>query len=134
MNEIETQDWIKQCEGIKLQPYTDTTGHLTIGWGRNLDRGIRIDEAQLMFQNDFKETIQNLELFDWYKGQPENVQSALINMCFNMGISNLLKFREMIQALVNKDYTKASLEALNSTWAKQVGQRGKDVALMMRQG
>ena len=37
-------------------------------------------------------------------------------------------------ALTAKDYTKASIEALDSKWATQVGQRAKDVALMMRQG
>ena len=52
-----TQQWIKICEGTQLEPYLDTVGKLTIGIGRNLsDCGIRLDEAELMFQNDLAQT------------------------------------------------------------------------------
>jgi len=129
-----TQLWIKQCEGLKLETYIDTTGHLTVGWGRNLQNGIRLDEAELMFQNDLKQTIEELEGCAWYLIQPINVKNALINMNFNLGITRLNGFKKMIAALEKKDYTIASIEALDSLWAKQVGQRAKDVALMIRQG
>jgi hypothetical protein len=39
----------------------------------------------------------------------------------------------MIAALMNHDFNKASIAALNSEWAIEVGERAKDVALMMRQ-
>ncbi|HEX4373882.1 MAG TPA: hypothetical protein VHZ50_11320, partial [Puia sp.] len=52
---------IKQ-EGIRLFPYTDTTGHLTIGVGRNLvDTGIRNDEALYMLDNDIEYFNEKLE-------------------------------------------------------------------------
>jgi lysozyme len=127
--------WLKKCEGYNPKPYLDTVGKLTIGWGRCLDSvGISIDEAQLMLDNDIKTATKELEKHSWYLTQPENVKTALINMCFNMGISRLLGFKRMIAALISKDYTKASLEALNSKWANQVGDRARDVALMIRQG
>ncbi len=128
------QLWIKKCEDLKLHPYLDTTGHVTIGYGRNLDNGISSDEAELMFQNDLKRTLSELDLCDWYVNQPEHVKNALINMNFNLGLPKLLEFTGMINALKDKNYTLAAQEALNSLWAKQVGQRAKDVALMMRQG
>lgn len=130
----DVQLWIKKCEGLNLETYIDTTGHLTIGWGRNLKNGIRLDEAELMFQNDLKQTIQELDAQEWFGNLPDNVQSALINMNFNLGITKLLGFRKMVAALQKKDYTTAAMEALDSLWAKQVGQRAKDVALMIRQG
>jgi lysozyme len=130
----EAKDWIKKCEGLKLDTYIDTTGNLTIGWGRNLKNGINLDEAELMFENDFNRTIEELQHYDWYVNQPEGVQQALINMNFNLGINRLLGFNKMIAALLEKDYTKAASEALNSTWSRQVQQRAKDIALMISEG
>ncbi len=134
MVDHKTQAWIKHCEGLRLMSYVDTNGHITIAWGRNLENGIGVDEAELMFQNDLKHTVNELEQHDWYLMQSENVKNALINMNFNLGIHKLLEFKEMIQALEKKDYTLASTYALKSLWAKQVGDRAKDIALMIRQG
>jgi lysozyme len=128
------QEWIKNCEALKLIPYVDTTGNLSVGWGRNLRDGIRIDEAELMFQNDFKQTVGELEPLSWYSIQPQGVKNALINMNFNLGITDLLEFKEMIAALESKNYPAAASAALNSLWAKQVGERAKDIAVMISEG
>ena len=58
-------------------------------------------------------------------------QGVLIEMCFNMGIYNLLKFEKMIRALRLEDYKSASLQMLDSKWAKQVGQRAHRLAVIM---
>jgi lysozyme len=127
--------WIKQCEGLNLNLYPDSLGITSIGWGRNIQgNGITIDEAQLMFDNDFNRSVQELEQYAWYQVQSTNVKKALINMNFNLGIHRLTQFTKMITALINRDYTQASIEALDSKWAKQVGKRAKDIAVMIRQG
>jgi lysozyme len=127
--------WLKKCEGFRSHPYLDTKKIVTIGYGRNLDdNGINEAEADFLLQNDIKTAKAELATFAWYSDKPDHVQLALINMAFNMGIPRLLEFHAMIAALVKKDYTQAALEALNSEWAKEVGQRAKDVALMMREG
>lgn len=129
------KDWIKKHEAFKSHPYLDIAEKWTIGWGRNIeDNGISQEEGNLLFDNDFARCQKELSQFTWYINQPENVQDAIMNMCFNMGIRRLLGFKRMIMALTEKDYTKAAIEALDSKWARQVGQRAKDVALMMRQG
>jgi lysozyme len=129
------KNWIKFHEGCKLRPYKDTVNKITIGYGRNLqDNGISIQEAELLFDNDYNRCLKDLSQFDWYTDQPEHVQNALMNMCFNLGINKLLRFKRMIVALKEKDYTNAAIEALDSDWAKQVKSRARDVALMMRQG
>lgn len=110
-------------------------GKVTIGYGRNIDdNGISPQEGNFLFDNDFDRCQRELSLFPWYANQPQNVQDALMNMCFNLGITRLLGFKKMIAALIDKDYTTAAMEALDSKWAKQVGQRAKDVAVMIRQG
>lgn len=118
-----------------MHPYLDTEGVLTIGWGRNLyDNGISQKEADYLFDNDFDNCQRELAKCSWYSSQPEGVQAALMNMCFNLGLPRLKGFKLMIAALEEKNYTLAAQEALNSKWAKQVGQRAKDVAVMLREG
>jgi len=51
-----------------------------------------------------------------------------------LGLSRLLKFKRMIAALEREDYTNAAKEALDSRWAEQVGNRAKDIAVMIRVG
>lgn len=129
------KDWIKKHEGFRSHLYSDSVGKTTIGYGRNIeDNGISKSEANFMFDNDIARCQSDLISFTWYTNQPTNIQNALMNMCFNMGIRRLLTFKKMIAAIESRDYTKASMEALNSLWAEQVGQRAKDVALMIRQG
>jgi len=129
------KDWIKQCEGFRSHPYLDTVGKVTIGFGRNIDDlGISMDEAEFMLDNDIARCKHQLETYPWYVKQPPCVKDALVNMCFNVGITRLLGFHNMIKALMVYDYTTAAQEALNSKWASQVGQRAKDVALMIREG
>lgn len=118
-----------------MHPYIDTVGKLTIGYGRNLDdNGISKKEADYLFDNDFDNCERELSQYSWYANQPASVQAALINMCFNLGLPRLLGFKRMIAALKANNRTLAAQEALNSKWATQVGQRAKDVAVMLREG
>lgn len=124
--------WIKSYEGFDDKPYVDSVGKLTIGYGRNLeDNGITPAEADFLFNNDLDRTIRELQEYPWYLAAPESCQNGLINMCFNLGITKLLTFKAMISCLIEKDYRKAAMEALNSKWAYQVGKRAKDIALMI---
>lgn len=127
--------WLIGHEDNKLFPYTDIVAKLSIGVGRNLtDNGISNAESMFMLDNDIARVKSELAPFDWYRKQPDGVRMALENMCFNLGISRLLGFRNMIAALIRKDYANAAKEALNSKWASQVHQRAVDVATMIRDG
>lgn len=129
------KEWLKKCEDFKSHPYLDTVGKVTIGYGRNIDdNGISEQEADIMLDNDIDAARKDLSPYPWYYEQPFGVQDALTNMCFNLGLPRLLTFRKMIAALVVKNYTHAAIEALDSKWADQVGERAKDVAVMIRAG
>lgn len=123
--------WIKGDEGFRTHPYFDSLNHVTIGWGRNLENGISEDEAQLMFDNDFRRTLHELSHEGWFIIAPLNVQDALINMNFNLGITKLLEFHHMIDALTKKDYKLAAQCALESLWASQIPHRAKEITDMM---
>lgn len=132
---MDLKKWIKSHEGFSSHLYLDTVGKRTIGFGRNIeDNGISKDEGEYLFDNDFNRCVSDLKNYIWYTDQPQHIQDALTNMCFNLGINRLLGFKKMITALMKKDYTEAAIEALDSKWAKQVGKRANDVALMIRQG
>ena len=135
INDDEFKRWIKSHEGFSRKLYKDSVGKTTIGYGRNVeDNGISQQEADFMLNNDIERACNELKEYRWFLQAPDGVRCSLVNMCFNMGISRLLGFKNMIKALVEKNYTQAAIEALDSQWAKQVVQRAKDVAVMIREG
>ncbi len=117
-------------------PYSDTTGHLTIGIGRNLtDRGISNSEAIYLLDEDIIYFDGKLNHFlPFFHKLSENRQICLINLCFNVGIQGFLNFRNMILALESHDYERAAQEMLDSKWAEQVGERATILATIMRTG
>lgn len=123
-------------EGMKLKPYRCPAGKLTIGVGRNLeDKGLSNEEALFLLQNDIIEAVKELKkAFLFFDSLNETRQIVLIDMCFNLGINGLKKFKKMIKALENKDFSLASKEMLSSCWAKQVGARARSLALLMETG
>jgi len=131
-----TLEQIKIDEGLRLELYKCPAGKSTIGYGRNLeDRGITLEEADFLLSNDIR-YIQNKLLetkIDFDKLNPIR-QSVLINMAYQMGISGLFKFKKMFVALSNQDYNEASLEMLDSRWAKQTPDRANRLANLMKRG
>ncbi len=127
---------LKRDEGIRLKPYLDTVGRSTIGIGRNIsDNGISIAEADFMLDNDISGVISTLDrAFPWWKTMSEARQRALANLCFNLGFSRLLGFRNMINALQKQEWQRAHDEALDSDWAREVGDRSQRIALQLLNG
>lgn len=123
-------------EGVRLKPYEDSIGKVTIGIGRNLsDNGISNAEVDIMFTNDIADVMTSLDMSlpDWkYLSEPR--QRALANMAFNMGIHRLLGFTSMLAAIRAGDFATASSEALNSEWARQIGARAQRIAVLLATG
>ncbi len=122
-------------EGLRLKPYRDTVGKLTVGYGRNLDDvGISPEEAELMLDNDISEAEKNLKTVDEYNELDPIRQAVICNMCFNLGFYGLMAFRKMWKAIARKDYCEAARQMLDSQWARQVGTRSDELARIMRTG
>lgn len=133
MNKLEKE--LARDEGLRLKPYLDTVGKLTIGYGRNLDdNGISEGEALFMLRNDIATSRRELSAYTWFRQLDESRQGAIINMHFNLGLPRLLTFRKMIAALDRGDYERAADEALDSRWASQVGERAVRIANILRKG
>ena len=123
-----------QHEDYKQFPYTDTTGHLTVGIGRNLsDRGISTTEAFYLLDDDIMYfTGKLMHYLNFFTSLSENRQIVLVDMCFNLGVQGFLNFKEMILALEAHDYERAAHEMIESKWAQQVGERATKLANIMR--
>ncbi len=106
--------------------YQDSLGYWTIGVGRCIDkrigRGLVQSEIDLLLTNDLILAHEELSKYFWYQKQDEVRQGVLIELCFNMGLSHLLGFNHMIEALSKHDYSKASQELIHSKWAKEVSE------------
>ena len=129
---------LKRHEGVRSHVYDCPAGYQTIGVGRNIDPngglGLSDDEVDYLLENDIRRCERELGRFSWFDDLDMVRQDALINMCFNLGFTRLLKFTGMLGAIAEGKYSLAAVEALDSLWAKQVGGRSKEIAHMIEFG
>ncbi len=133
-----TEKWLEYTrlyEGLRTMPYTCPVGHLTIGYGHNLENGISQQAAEFILKEDLQ-IAQNMvqKQFTGWKKLNEVRQFVLVDMAFNMGIHKLATFKKMLAAVEEGNYTAAANEMLNSRWAVQVGRRARELAQMMEKG
>lgn len=123
-------------EGRRAIAYVDTVGKMTAGVGRNItDRPFFDDEIALMLKNDIREVEKDLDRrLPWWRQMTPARQNVLANMCFNLGISRLLGFEQALTHMRAGRYDDAAREMLDSRWARQVGDRAKRLAALMRKG
>lgn len=123
-------------EGLRLKPYRDSVGKLTIGVGRNLDDvGISEDEARLLLGNDIDRTAAEvIAAFPWFAGLDAVRQAVLIDMAFNMGIAGLKTFANTLAAIEAGRWADAAAGMRGSLWARQVGGRATRLAEAMETG
>lgn len=142
---------IKRHEGYKQHSYRCTAGHLTIGYGYNLDanplklssldiayalkNGMMEHEADRLLTLMVGRCIDQLDTaIPWIVNLGNARESVLINMAYNMGLVGLLKFTKTLALIKAGDYLKAADEMLKSKWAAQVGHRAVELAEQMRSG
>jgi lysozyme len=135
---------IKADEGWLPYGYDDRTsepvacsGWLTIGYGFLIDsrKGVGLPRpvAEFWLRYAVNERVEELQRrWHAFKDQPEAVQLALANMAYQMGVSGVLKFSDMLAALERGERAAAATHALQSIWATQTPKRAKKVAALIR--
>ena len=123
-------------EGLRLKPYRDTVGKLTIGVGRNLDDvGITREEALMLLNNDIAQVRREVNrTFAWFPDLNPVRKNVVLNMVFNIGLPRFRQFKKAIAAIRAKEWEGAAREMLDSRWARQVGRRARELARMMKSG
>lgn len=131
INEI-MSDLIRD-EGLRLKPYRDSVGKITIGIGRNLeDKGITKEEAIFMLKNDILECYRDLKtIFTNFDSFTNGRKRALINMRFNLGYRGFRSFKKMISAIKQNNWEKAIEEAKDSKWYRQVPNRANRIIKLL---
>jgi len=134
MNIERLRETITRHEGSRLNMYQDTLGIWTIGVGHNIqEKGISPAVMELMLDEDIEEAIVELKRsVSFFSKMPEQVQEALVNLSFNMGIPRLMQFKKTLAYLRDGDFEAAADELLDSRYAEQVGRRADEVADMIR--
>lgn len=156
-NESHFLDKLIEHEGMVLTVYQDSLGIDTIGIGRNLkDRGISKEEldymdipsmavvyehgiteadARYLALNDIKIVENELAKVHPCVNDLSAVrQLVLMDMAFNMGVPRLCKFKKMWNAIHEQSFEIASIEMLDSKWARQVGGRATRLSDAMKKG
>jgi len=134
VNWEDSQEMTEAFEGYSNTVYYDTEGVPTIGIGHAFIEGSRLPHYIIreIFYCDYLNAIKDYEKL---KLELDTVRrSVIIDMLFNLGLTRFKKFRKTITALRDDDYEEASLEMLDSRWARQVGRRACILHVMMLTG
>ena len=135
------EERIKKHEGYMVNPYTDTLGFLTGGYGHKILPGEEIPTDQEGWEKLFQEDLQKAKdgaarLIKKNKVEdlPCRAEEIIIEMVYQMGESGVSKFRKMWKALKQnpKDYYEAAKQMMDSRWAKQTYSRARNLSDEMR--
>ncbi len=122
---------IKENEGFSKKPYKDKLGKLTIGYGHLIKR----NEEHLknkhqtnknlldLFEKDFQKAVDEYKKNFVSNKFNKKKEALLIEMIFQLGIKNVLKFKRMIFNLKNKKKYLSAFEMMNSLWYEQTPKR-----------
>ena len=126
-------------EGLKQSAYADSLGYLTIGVGHLIDERkggkISLDSCYAILDEDIESVCKQLdEHISWWRDLDPVRQQVLANMAFNLGIEGLLSFQNTLAHIEHGEYKEASVDMLKSRWSSQVGQRARELAMMMETG
>ena len=123
-------DNIKSSEGFRPTVYKCTAGVDTIGFGFAI-KDLHLDEdiATMILERkiaDLKLRVQ--QKFPFIDDLPEDIQDVMIEMCFQLGLRGFSAFKRTIKYLEDQDFKSASVEMLDSRWAKQTPNRAKKLS------
>ena len=141
MNYDKLLESVKKHEGYKNHVYLDTLGKRTVGVGHLCvedfwEDGKEYEEDFLMdiLKKDLQQAIRQANLKCEGLKISDDAKIIIIEMIFQLGGTGVSKFRKMWQALQQDppDYAEASVQMLDSRWAKQTPNRAQEMAAHMK--
>jgi len=125
-------------EGVRYKVYVCSEGYETIGVGRNISEGglgLSKDEVDYLLVNDIKRVQDELtRSYPWFARLDEVRRDAMVDICFNIGLTKLRGFVNALAAMSRSQYEIAADEFMDSRWSQQVGDRAVEVTDMIRTG
>ena len=125
---------IKHHEGFVEHVYDDSLGIPTIGYGFAI--------KDLILEEDLCDEILLRKLrilgrsvmgkFPFFDSLPSDCKDVLMEMCYQLGVTGVSKFKKALKAMEDGDWEKAADEMLDSKWAKQTPGRAKEMSDIIR--
>ena len=140
MNYDKLLESVKKHEGYRNKVYLDTLGKRTVGVGHLCvedfwedDKEYEEDFLMDILKKDLQQAIRQANSMCEGLKISEDAKIIIIEMIFQLGGTGVSKFRKMWQALQQDppDYAEASVQMLDSRWAKQTPNRAKEMARLM---
>ena len=127
-------DSIKQHEGYRNKVYKDSLGIDTIGYGFAIkDLELDQDIADQILQRKLDQLIVRIKkTFGWYNKLPLKAKNVVANMCYQLGIKGFSKFRKTLSYLKRHEWEEASVEMLDSRWARQTPNRAVELSNIIK--
>lgn len=137
---------LKKEEGFRAKPYLCSEGYPTIGYGEKIgDKyealpNIETTEPEaykkMLAMNEVNEKtfLNNPDLYRCYFHLNDARKAVMLSIAYQIGIYGVLKFKKMLGALENANYSGAADEMLNSLAARKTPTRWKRNAEQMRTG
>ena len=121
---------VKLSEGFRDKVYKCTEGYDTIGYGFAIkDLVMDEDIAEMILRRKLDSLIDRADKkFPFLKDLPVAARDVIYEMCYQMGISGVSKFRKTLAYLENQEFRMASKEMLDSRWARQTPNRAKKLS------
>ena len=125
---------IKLSEGFRDRVYKDTLGIDTIGYGFAIkDLVLDEDISEMILRRKLDALIDRVnKAFKFVKDMPEAGQDVMYEMCYQLGVSGVSKFKKTLAYLENKEYRMAASEMLDSKWHRQTPNRSQRLSDIIR--
>jgi lysozyme len=133
---------IRDHEGFIAKPYPDSLGKATIGYGHlitdedEFENGKEYSKDDLLklFEKDFaKAEMGSDQLVGHIQELHIEAKNVITEMVFQLGTQGVRNFKNMIAALEDRDYPRASREMLDSRWHAQTTNRCESLSKIMSQ-
>lgn len=136
MDEVKLMQSVKAHEGLRLKPYKDSLGILTVGYGHNLEsHTVTPHLAEEWLGEDLYSAIISAKMFpEWQFLDTDARQNAFAEMVFNIGPLGVSNFKNMLASIRVQDWQEVAKQALDSKWATQVGKRSLTLIAMLQTG
>ena len=118
---------VKLSEGFRDRVYKDSLGIDTIGYGFAIkDLVLDEDIAEMILRRKLDNLIDRVnKRFKFVKDLPHAAQDVMYEMCYQLGVTGVSKFKKTLAYLENFEYRMASKEMLDSRWARQTPNRAE---------
>jgi len=132
---------VKKHEGYRNKVYLDTLNKRTVGVGHLCVEDFWEDDKEYeekflmtILEHDLQSAIKSAEELCEGYNISDDAKIIIIEMIFQLGKSGVSKFRNMWKALAEDppSYHVASIEMLDSRWAKQTPNRAQEMSDHMK--